>query len=133
MTVHSVHWGFGKHMDVLTLDEKQQMIKWTFFSFTPSILAFTIPKFAVVSLLTRLLNPSRYHRIFLWVLVTTCQVAILGCAIILFAQCTPTYAQWDFSVTPTSRWDPWFLVKYSMVAGCKYRFLVTISVPSQFE
>lgn len=118
MTIASIHYGFGKHFDVLTLDEKQQMIKWTFFSFTPSILAFTIPKFAVVSLLTRLLNPSRWHRVFLWVLVGTCQVAILGCAIILFAQCTPSRAQWDFSITNKKCWSPWLLVRYSMVAGC---------------
>ncbi|KAJ4392557.1 hypothetical protein N0V85_006960, partial [Neurospora sp. IMI 360204] len=118
MTIASVHYGFGKHFDVLTLDEKQRMIKWAFFSFTPSILAFTIPKFAVVSLLTRLLNPSRWHRVFLWVLVGTCQVAILGCAIILFAQCTPSRAQWDFSITNAKCWSPWLLVRYSMVAGC---------------
>ena len=119
MTIASVHYGFGKHFDVLTLDEKQEMIKWTFFSFTPSVLAFSIPKFAVVSLLTRLLNPSRWHRVFLWVLVGTCQVAILGCAIILFAQCTPSWAQWDFSITNKKCWSPWLLVRYSMVAGCE--------------
>ncbi|KAK3400763.1 hypothetical protein B0T20DRAFT_152699 [Sordaria brevicollis] len=118
MTIVSIHYGFGKHASVLDLDDMQQMIKWTFFSFTPSILAFTIPKFAVVSLLTRLLNPSKWHRVFLWVLVGTCQVAILGCAIILFAQCTPTVAQWDFSIENKKCWSPWVLVKYSMVAGC---------------
>lgn len=120
MTIASIHYGFGKHASVLGLHDTQQMIKWTFFSFTPSILAFTIPKFAVVSLLTRLLNPSRWHRVFLWVLVGTCQVAILGCAIILFAQCTPSAAQWDFSIENKKCWDPWVLVRYSMVAGCKF-------------
>ncbi|EGO55971.1 hypothetical protein NEUTE1DRAFT_112432 [Neurospora tetrasperma FGSC 2508] len=118
MTIASVYHGFGRHFDVLPLDGKQQMIKWAFFSFTPSILAFTIPKFAVVTLLTRLLNPARWHRVFLWVLVSTCQVAILGCAIILFAQCTPSRAQWDFSITNVKCWSPWLLVRYSMVAGC---------------
>ncbi|KAK3489923.1 hypothetical protein B0T13DRAFT_405400 [Neurospora crassa] len=118
MTVASVYHGFGRHFDILPLDGKQQMIKWAFFSFTPSILAFTIPKFAVVTLLTRLLNPARWHRVFLWVLVSTCQVAILGCAVILFAQCTPSRAQWDFSITNVKCWSPWLLVRYSMVAGC---------------
>lgn len=120
MTIASVYHGFGRHFDVLPLDGKQQMIKWAFFSFTPSILAFTIPKFAVVTLLTRLLNPARWHRVFLWVLVSTCQVAILGCAVILFAQCTPSRAQWDFSITNVKCWSPWLLVRYSMVAGCEY-------------
>jgi len=120
LSIGAVKWGNGRHFDLLSLEEKQGAIKYTIFAFPPGILSFSLPKFAVVSLLTRLLNPSRWHRIFLWLLAGVCQLALLGCVIILFAQCQPSAAQWDFSLTPTATcWDKWILVNYSIFAGCK--------------
>jgi hypothetical protein len=85
--------------------------------FFPSILSISIPKFAVVSLLIRLLNPTRAHRIFLWVMVTVSGLILCGCMVILWAQCTPTRAQWDFSITEKKCWDIWILINYSRCAS----------------
>ena len=58
--------GSGRHFDTLTLEQQQNVIKYTIAAFCPGILSFAIPKLAVVSLLTKLLAPSPAHRIFLW-------------------------------------------------------------------
>ncbi|KAL2017579.1 hypothetical protein VTK56DRAFT_1952 [Thermocarpiscus australiensis] len=111
LSIEAVRWGNGKHFDLLDLDAKQGAIKYTIFAFPPGILSFSLPKFAVVSLLTRLLNPSRWHRIFLWALAGVCNLILIGCVIILFAQCDPSASQWDFSLTPQAKcWDKWILV-----------------------
>ncbi|KAK3335272.1 hypothetical protein B0T19DRAFT_351385 [Cercophora scortea] len=117
LSVEAVRSGVGRHMDTLDVDQMQSALKFTIFGFVPGIMSFALPKFAVVSLLTRLLNPSRTHRIFLWVMAALCQTLLLGCVIILFAQCSPSRAQWDFSITDAVCWDHWILVKYSIGAG----------------
>ncbi|KAK4099303.1 hypothetical protein N658DRAFT_167018 [Parathielavia hyrcaniae] len=118
LSIEAVRWGNGKHFDLLSLEEKQAVVKFTIIAFPPGIFSFSLPKFAIVSLLTRLLNPSRWHRIFLWSLAGVCQLVLLGCIIILFAQCQPSSALWDFSLAPQATcWDKWVLVHYSMFAG----------------
>ncbi|KAK3693451.1 hypothetical protein B0T22DRAFT_370054 [Podospora appendiculata] len=117
LSVEAVRSGVGRHMDTLDVDQMQSALKFTIFGFVPGVMSFALPKFAVVSLLTRLLNPSRKHRIFLWAMAGLCQILLLGCIIILFAQCSPSRAQWDFSITDAVCWDHWILVKYSIGAG----------------
>jgi len=114
--------GSGRHFNTLSFEEKQNVIKYTMAAFCPGVLSFAIPKLAVVALLTKLLNPSPAHRIFLWCSTSVTAIVIFGCVIILYAQCTPSRSQWDFSVEGEC-WSPWTLVNYSIFAGCKY-FLV---------
>lgn len=111
--------GNGKHFAILTLDQKAGAILWTMVGFLPGILSFALPKFAVVALLTRLLNASKAHTVFLWCLTSLCCISLMGCIVILFAQCTPARSQWDFSVKQEYCWDHWILVHYSMYAGSK--------------
>jgi hypothetical protein len=112
----AVSSGNGRHFSTLTLDQKSGAILWTMVGFLPGILSFALPKFAVVALLCRIMNPSRIHRIFMWTMTSLCTISLLGCIIILFAQCTPSNSQWDFSVKGKC-WNPWILVHYSMYAG----------------
>ncbi|KAK8038299.1 hypothetical protein PG994_015066 [Apiospora phragmitis] len=53
---------------------------------------------AVVCLLCRLLSPGIIHRRILWGSTTSSVVIMMACVAILFAQCTPSRSQWDFSV-----------------------------------
>jgi len=101
---------------MLSLEQKSGAILWTMVGFLPGVISFGLPKFAVVALLTHLLNASRRHTIFLWSMTTLCMFSLLGCIVILFAQCTPSRSQWDFSVKGQC-WNPWILVHYSMYAG----------------
>ena len=116
LTVAAVRSGNGRHFAVLNNDQRSNAILYTIAGFCPGILSFGIPKLAVVALLTKITNPSRKHRIFLWAMTITCLAILFGCVIILFAQCTPARSQWDFSVKGTC-WSPWILVYYAIVAG----------------
>ena len=100
----------------MTPDEQSEAIKFTIAAFAPGILSFGIPKLAVVALLTNLLLPSRPHLFFLWFSVSFTLLALFGCVIILYAQCTPARSQWDFSVEG-SCWSPWVLVYYAICTG----------------
>jgi hypothetical protein len=97
--------------------------------FLPGVMSFGLPKFAVVALLTRILNASRSHRVFLWCMTGLCMVSLLGCIVILFAQCTPSQSQWDFSIQGKC-WDRSILVHYSMFAGGEC--VVCLPAPSSF-
>ena len=93
-------------------------IMWIMIGFCPGVLSFALPKLAVVSLLTRMLSPPRWHAILMWAMAIVCLMSLLGCIAILFAQCTPTRSMWDFSVKGTCL-SPWVLVNYSIYAGCE--------------
>ncbi|KAJ1330919.1 hypothetical protein MN608_04375 [Microdochium nivale] len=116
-SIAAVLSGDGRHMAALTLDQISGAIMWTMIGFCPSILSISIPKFAVVTLLIKLLNPSRAHQIFLWMIVTLSGLCLCGCVVILYSQCTPTRSMWDFSITEKSCWDPWILINFSRFAA----------------
>ncbi|RKL10205.1 hypothetical protein BFJ68_g8821 [Fusarium oxysporum] len=85
-------------------------------------MAFGFPKLAVVALITRLMNPGRLHKIFLWVLAGCCMMGLIGCIIILFAQCSPVESQWTFSITDKKCWSPYVLVNFAIFAGALSAF-----------
>lgn len=118
MAITAVSNGNGRHFDTLTTEQQQGSILWTISGFPPGVVSFGVPKLAVVALLTRIMNPSRWHTIFLWTMTGLCNLVLLGCVVILFAQCQPSRSQWDFSVQGEC-WDPWILVDYAIGAGGK--------------
>ena len=116
LTIAAVQAGNGRHFALLSDEQKSGAILYTLAGFCPGILSFAIPKLAVVALLTRITNPSKRHKIILWIISGGCLIILFGCVIIIFAQCTPTRSQWDFSVQGTC-WSPWILIYYAIVAG----------------
>jgi hypothetical protein len=116
-SIMAVRSGNGKHFALLTDEQKSGAILWTMVGFCPGILSFGIPKLAVIALLSRLMNPSRKHRIFLWTLGVFCVLSLLGCVVVLFGRCTPSRSLWDFDVQPESCFDVWILVNYAIYAG----------------
>jgi hypothetical protein len=116
LTIAAVRAGNGRHFTTLTDNQKSDAILYTLAGFCPGILSFAIPKLAVVALLTRIMNPSQRHKVFLWAMTVGCLVILMGCVIIIYAQCTPTQSQWDFSV-PGTCWSPWILIYYAIFAG----------------
>jgi len=117
LAIVATTYGNGKHFDTLSINEMQGAIFWTILGFPFGIMAFAIPKLAVVALLQRLLNPNRWHQIFLWILASLCTGALLGCVVILFAQCSPAESQWNFAITDKTCIDKWILVDYAIFAG----------------
>lgn len=117
IAIMAVNNGNGRHFDTLSLNDMQGAIFWTILGFPFGVVAFGLPKLAVVSLLTRLLNPDKWHKIFLWIMALLCFGSLLGCIVILFAQCSPAKSQWDFSITEKTCIDKWVLVDYAIFAG----------------
>ncbi|KAK2770912.1 integral membrane protein [Colletotrichum kahawae] len=64
--IAAVAHGNGRHFDILDTEQKQGAILWTIAGFPAGVMSFGLPKLAVVALLTRIMNPSKGHKIFLW-------------------------------------------------------------------
>ncbi|KAI1135122.1 hypothetical protein F5Y05DRAFT_395687, partial [Hypoxylon sp. FL0543] len=116
-SIASVASGNGKHIEMLSPDQISGAVLWTMVGFIPGVLSFSIPKLAAIYLVTRLLEPSKWHKKFLWGIGIFCVIALTGCIAILFGQCTPSRAQWDLTITEKTCIDPFILVNYSIFAG----------------
>ncbi|KAK1446625.1 hypothetical protein CCUS01_12258 [Colletotrichum cuscutae] len=112
-TLKAVALGNGKHVNMLTDEQKEETLRWTIFSFGFGIIALALPKLAVVALMNRLLNPRRLHRLFLWTLGLLCCVGLLGNVIGLFAEC-PQEAVVNITYTKTACLGPERAVAYSI-------------------
>ncbi|KAI6371870.1 hypothetical protein MCOR25_003898 [Pyricularia grisea] len=108
--------GNGRHMAALTEKQQSGAILWTTVGFVPGLLSFGLPKLAVVSLLTRLLNPKRFHKWFLWWLGLWCLASVIVTGILLLARCNPAQSLWDFSIKGTC-FDVMYLVDFGLYAG----------------
>ncbi|KAK6812302.1 hypothetical protein RU639_011785 [Aspergillus parasiticus] len=69
MTTANVYMGYGKHAWFLEQSTVETISLVNTISFVIGIFCFTIPKVAVTVLLTRILNPSRLQRIWLWAMI----------------------------------------------------------------
>ncbi|KXH47333.1 hypothetical protein CSIM01_05270 [Colletotrichum simmondsii] len=112
-TLKAVALGNGKHVNMLTDEQKEETLRWTILSFGFGIIALALPKLAVVALMNRLLNPRRLHRLFLWTLGLLCCVGLLGNVIGLFAEC-PQEAVVNITYTKTACLGPERAVAYSI-------------------
>ena len=115
--------GNGKHFLILDTDEKSGSILWTIVGFCPGVMSFGLPKLGVIFLLTRLMNPGKPHKIFLWTIGIICNLSLVGCVVILFAQCKPVESQWNFAIEGECI-SKWVLVDYAIFAGGEIRSLL---------
>ncbi|CAG9985187.1 unnamed protein product [Clonostachys byssicola] len=90
--------GNGRHFDTLSIDEREGTIFWTVLALPMGMLAFSIPKLGVAALLTRIMNPTKQHKLAVWGLTSFCASTVVASIILIFAQCTPMRALWDLSV-----------------------------------
>lgn len=86
--------GYGKHAMYLSMDNLEMAILLNTVSFLFGILSFTLPKIAVTSMLTRILNPKPLHKAILWMMVGTAAAVSIICILILFTMCDPAEALW---------------------------------------
>lgn len=122
MTVVAVKHGNGRHYQTLSIEQQEQVRLWTIAAFCPGVMCFGLPKFAVVTLLTRLLNPSRWHRWFLWGMTVWCLLTLFATVGTLLGQCTPTKAMWNFDMEIDCV-DPKHIVNFSLYAGALSAFV----------
>jgi hypothetical protein len=110
-----VSFNNGKHISLLTTEQQQGAIFWTTVAFCPGVMLLSLPKLAVVSLLTRILSPGRFHKVFLWTMVIWCQLTLFAAIGLLVGRCMPPRALWDFSVEGTCL-DAKILLNYGIYA-----------------
>ncbi|KFA54274.1 hypothetical protein S40293_07831, partial [Stachybotrys chartarum IBT 40293] len=96
-TLAVVH-GNGRHMPALSEDDQSAVIMWTTAAFCPGILFLGLPKIAIVLLLDRLLDPTKFVRIFLWGIVGISQASFICLIGLLLGRCNPPMRLWDQNV-----------------------------------
>ncbi len=111
----AAHYGGGRHIATLEPWQITNVIKLTVISFVPGVTSFVPPKFAVVILLAKLLNPSRIHLICMWIMSIVYLLLAAAMLAIKFAQCTPAAAQWGGA--EGTCWDRRITVDYALTVG----------------
>lgn len=120
LTTLAVNAGYGQHPSTLTAAQLERAKFYNVASYPAALLSFSLPKLAVIALLTRLLAPHRSQRILLWSLGLTCLAMSMGCVAILFTMCDPTEALWRADLPHVKCADPAVLVNYSIFVGGEF-------------
>jgi hypothetical protein len=81
-------------MTTVPQEDVGHAMHYTILSFIPGILSFSIPKFAVIILLAKLLDPGRWHRILMWIISILYLLLSVGMVVMNIARCRPVAAQW---------------------------------------
>ncbi|KAB8226331.1 hypothetical protein BDV33DRAFT_197328 [Aspergillus novoparasiticus] len=117
MTTANVHMGYGKHAWFLEQSTVETISLVNTISFVIGIFCFTIPKVAVTVLLTRILNPSRLQRIWLWTMIGVTASVSFVCIFLLLFQCDPPQAAWQRRLVTEGKADcndVQILIKYAI-------------------
>lgn len=110
-----VSYGVGRHADTVPLEDLRHATLFTMMTSTLGISSFAIPKFAVLILLVKIVNPGPRHKVLMWCISIVYSLLSIGTIVIIWAQCTPTAVQWgEANVTC---WDPRILYVFGLVHG----------------
>jgi hypothetical protein len=102
VTTELVALGYGKHTTIIVQDGGMELLEKVllinYVNFALGIMSFATPKLAIAALLNRVLNPGRFHRVFLWVLTGSVFITSAICIIVLFTMCDPPRALWKIQL-----------------------------------
>jgi hypothetical protein len=115
LTAVAVSYGLGRHTDTLAPEDTRRIVYYTAISFMPGIASFALPKFAVVILLAKVLDPGRTHRVIMWIISILYLLLTIGMLVINIAQCQPVQAQWG-AVEGTC-WNWHVILSYALSLG----------------
>lgn len=90
----AISYGFGRHTATVDPDDVRRIIYYTAISFMPGIASFALPKFAVVILLAKILDPGRWHKVVIWIISILYVLLTIGMLVVNIAQCQPVETQW---------------------------------------
>ncbi|KAI8965113.1 hypothetical protein F5Y11DRAFT_355182 [Daldinia sp. FL1419] len=91
-------FGLGKHVYDLNDSEKKNALKFNAIINAVLIWQFSLPKFAIIAILKRILNYGTKTAILFWALGITSQACILAVSVWWFKQCDPVEFGWDKSI-----------------------------------
>jgi hypothetical protein len=120
LATEAIKAGAGRHVATLTPAQIERAIFMTVVSFVPGVTSFMVPKFAVIILLAKLLNPERFHRIIMWIVSVLYLLIVAGMLTINFAQCSPAEGQWKVELVAQGKAtciDRAITVNYALMVG----------------
>ena len=129
----AVHHGAGRHTDVLTPAAASASVYYILIAFVFGVFSFSVPKFAVLILLTKILDPGVNHRRVMWVISVVYSLLAAGMVVINYAQCEPASKQWGG--TEGTCWPRTNTFAYSLALGSAFSPLPRCAVlsPSPVE
>ncbi|KAL2258298.1 hypothetical protein VTK26DRAFT_8434 [Humicola hyalothermophila] len=95
------HYGLGKHYDDVPPENIPHALKMNVVIGSVMVWMFSLPKFAMISILQRILDPGIKTTIMFWALGITSQACILAASVWWWRQCNPPEKQWDNTVEGT--------------------------------
>ncbi|KAM5341232.1 hypothetical protein ACJ41O_015341 [Fusarium nematophilum] len=108
--------GSGRHEATLAVADLERAMFFTMVGLVPGELSLALPKFAVVSLLIKILFPSPRHVRLLWGLAIANLILMLGAFGFHFSECDPPSARWTVYAPAKCRSSTATIV-YSVVVG----------------
>ncbi|KAL2173880.1 uncharacterized protein P884DRAFT_251177 [Thermothelomyces heterothallicus CBS 202.75] len=90
--------GLGRHYTTLAPGDVTAALKWNVIISAVLIWSFSLPKFAMISTLQRILSPGTKTRVVFWALALSSQVCILATSVWWFKQCDPVEYGWDRTI-----------------------------------
>ncbi|KAL2862681.1 uncharacterized protein BJX67DRAFT_385380 [Aspergillus lucknowensis] len=123
VTTINVGLGYGKHTPVIMQDGGIELLTKiliiNYADFALGIMSFATPKLAIAALLNRVMNPGRFHRVWLWCLTGLVFVASSICIVVLFTMCNPPEALWkvDLIAAAATCRPQLVLVGYAIFTG----------------
>ncbi|KAH9991516.1 hypothetical protein F4779DRAFT_609567 [Xylariaceae sp. FL0662B] len=94
-------YGLGKHVNDLDTSSMTLALKYNVIINSILIWQFSLPKFALIATLKRILNYGTRTAILFWTLGLSSQACIFATSVWWFKQCTPVESQWDQSIEGT--------------------------------
>jgi hypothetical protein len=92
------HYGLGKHFGTIPPEDVTTALKYNVIISAVLIWTFSLPKFAIISTLQRILTPGIKTTIVFWFLALSSQACILATSIWWFKQCDPVERGWDLTL-----------------------------------
>ncbi|KAI1141669.1 hypothetical protein F5Y05DRAFT_373383 [Hypoxylon sp. FL0543] len=94
----ATEYGLGRHMYDLDDYQRTNALKYNAIINAVLIWQFSLPKFAIIAILKRILDYGMKTAILFWALGITSQACILAVSIWWFRQCNPVEFGWDKSI-----------------------------------
>ncbi|KAK4107681.1 hypothetical protein N656DRAFT_840245 [Canariomyces notabilis] len=92
------HYGLGKHFETIPPEDVTTALKYNVIISAVLIWTFSLPKFAIISTLQRILTPGIKTTIVFWFLALSSQACILATSVWWFKQCDPVERGWDLTL-----------------------------------
>ncbi|KAI2473809.1 hypothetical protein F4781DRAFT_3920 [Annulohypoxylon bovei var. microspora] len=96
-----INYGLGRHIAVLDPADAVEALRWSVIASTVNVWVFSLPKFAIVAILKRILDFRIKTAILFWGLCLTSQACVFATSVWWVYQCSPIEYGWNRSIKGT--------------------------------